>query len=232
MPTMTTGTGLFDPVQSYNISLAPLTCNVMAIAGNVVTLTTTAVHGFGTVLTQFQRSAGYNVATGAGVQLGVIISGGAGSTILNSTWLVVLAPTTVTFTFLLTPAQAAQVVAAGSTLTGATVTPFMTLPPGVWDIVPGQSDILEWCSVLPPLAAGPVGGTNTTVNAVVGGSVLPFGVLGNATGVPIGGGTYTSWLAGGATAAGDSIVTDGIAYFLQFGATVSTSLIRKRYGTG
>ncbi len=219
---LTTSAGLYDPQQMFSINLIPLTGSTSAIVGNVVTITTTTAHGFGTVLTSFQRVPGYNVSTGGGPQLGVIISGAGGSTILNSTWLVQAAPTTTTFTILLTPAQAALATVA---MTAGTITPFVTLPPGWWDIVPANSDILQWCPTLPP---GPVGGTNTTVSGVVGGSVLPFGLLGNAAGAPIGGGTYVNWLAGSATLNGDSIQTDGVSYFMQFGVTAGVSRIFKR----
>lgn len=225
---LTTSAGLYDPAQVFSINLVPVVESGSALSGaanTICTFTTTTAHGFGAVLTAFQRIPSYNVATGQGPQLGVILASGTGATILNSTWLVSAVPSTTSFSVVLTPAQAVQ---AAGTLAGATVTPFMTLPPGMWDVALGLTDTLQWAVNTPALPPGPVGGANTTVAGVVGGSVLQFSALGNAAGAPIGGGTYISWLNGAATGAGDNIQTDGVTFFVQFGATAGVSRIFKR----
>jgi hypothetical protein len=230
MPVPTTFGGLYDPAQSFNINLVPVVSSASALSGaanTICTVTTTTNHGFAAVLAAFQKVPSYNVLTGQGPQLGVIIGAGAGPTILNSTWIVASAPSANTFTFALTPAQAVQ---AAGTLVAATITPFMTLPAGIWDYILANGDIMQWASAQPPLPPGPVGGANTTVAGVVGGSILPFGALGNPVGVPIGGGSYTQWNLGVAVANGDEVSTDGISWFLQFGPVSAVTTVRKRAG--
>lgn len=205
----------YDQQAQFSMAQVQVAPSAYSVTGNLCTVTT-AAHSFGALFTTFTSTLGQTPDSPLDQLplMGVVIAGVTNPSIMNSTWIIHSVPLTTSFTFNMTSAQTAQMTG-GASMAGATVSLFITLGTGLWDLALGANTTLQQL-----LAGGMPGGANTTVSSVIGGSVLPFHPQ-------YGGATYTTVATGASTKVSRLQPSDGRSVQLLFGASAGTTLATK-----
>jgi hypothetical protein len=199
----------FDALRTFSTTIVGVAPTNYAVANNVVSVTA-AAHGLGALFTAF-ANAGAKPDQGIGPLLGVVFDTITTPATMNSSWIIDGITDANTYTFKVTPTQAALFTGAAS-MAGAHGIPFVVLTPGLWEVMLGANGVLRGSFTDGDLPGG--------ANAASGGSVIPF--VGT-----FGGGTYNSLATGAAAAVSRMVNTDGKAFFILFSGGAGTTKFAK-----